>query len=410
MSTPSEPSTEQADAPGMAEPEPFDVLASGHVTRLTQGERTFYLVGTAHVSRSSVQEVQRVIEHLRPDTVCVELCKARYETLTDPTRWRKLNIFEVILQRKIPFLVANLALQTFQRRIGEKLGVRPGEEMLAAVRAAKRVGAELVLADRDVQATLRRTWANMSPVNKAKLVAGLLGTATDRQEIDAEQVEALKDRDHISDLLKELAVAMPEVKEPLIDERDRYLMSAVEDAPGKTVVAVVGAGHVEGMVSRQGQGADREALSRIPPPSRLRAVLKWLVPLAILAAFVLGFRRHGAEGLEAMLLAWVLPTAFGGALGALLGGGKLLSALSAALSSPLTLLAPPVGVGMVVGLAEACLRRPTMADSERLSHDITTLAGVRRNPFSRVLLVVLTSSLGAILGAVAGVVWVSFLL
>jgi pheromone shutdown-related protein TraB len=380
------------------------------VTQLRQGDRTFYLVGTAHVSRRSVQEVRRVIEHLRPDTVCVELCQTRFEALTDRERWRKLDIFQVIRQRKMLFLVANLALQTFQRRLGERLGVRPGEELLMAVSTAKSVGAEVVLADRDVQATLRRTWANLSFWNKSKLLGGLLATVLDRQEIDEEQVEALKDRDHISDMLKELAAAMPEVKEPLIDERDRYLMSAIEDAPGKTVVAVVGAGHVEGMVQQQGKAADREALSRIPPPSRLGTAIKWLVPLVILAAFYWGYRQHAGEGLKDMLVAWIIPTAVGGGVGTLLGGGRLLSVLSAALSSPITTLNPTIGVGMVVGLTEAYLRRPRVEDCERLSDDITTLRGVWRNPFSRILLVALTSSLGAIVGAAVGITWVFSLL
>jgi len=395
---------------GDREDPPFDVLASGHVTQLRQGERTFYLLGTAHVSRRSVDEVQRVIEHLRPDTVCVELCQSRYEALTDPERWRKLDIVEVIRQRKVWFTVANLALQTFQRRLGERLGVRPGEELLAAVRAAERVGAKIVLADRDVQITLRRTWANLSAWNKSKLVGGLLGTVVDRQPIDAEQVEALKERDHISDMLKELAQAMPEVKEPLIDERDRYLMSAVQDAPGKTVVAVVGAGHVEGMVSRQGESADRAALCRLPRPSKLRKALKWLVPVAVLAALFWGYLQHGRPGLEAMLVAWIVPTALGGGLGTLVGGGRLLSALSTALCSPVTTLIPTIGVGMIAGLTEAALRRPAASDYERLSSDITSLGGVWRNRVSRVVLVALGSSVGAVLGAVAGLMWVLLLL
>lgn len=409
---PHQPAAGEPDA-GAVVPSPHAPVGpapTGHVTRVQQGERTFYLVGTAHVSRKSVEEVRRVIGEVKPDTVCIELCKTRYETLTDRDRWRKLDIFQVVRQRRFALLLGNLALQGFQRRLGDKLGVRPGEEMLAAAAAAEQAGAQLVLADRDVQTTLRRTWANLSLWSKAKLLAALVFSAVDRQEVDEEQIEALKERDVISEMLRELARIMPQVKEPLIDERDQYLTSSVELAPGKTIVAVVGAGHIEGMTGRFGQPVDREALCRVPPPSRAGKVLAWLVPVVILAAFYQGYRQHAGEGLRDMLLAWIIPNALGAGMFAVLSGAKALSILLAALSAPLTTLNPTIGVGMVVGLSEAWLRRPTVDDCERLGDDIASWRGLWRNPFSRILIVAIATSIGAVLGAAVGVGWVLALL
>jgi pheromone shutdown-related protein TraB len=343
---------------------------------------------------------------VKPDTVCVELDQMRYEALTDETRWRKLDIFQVIRQKKVLFLMASLALQAYQRRLGEKLGVKPGAELLAGVDAAKRVGAEVVLADRDVQATLRRTWANLGFVNKLKLIGALGASVFDTEEIDEEQIEALKDREHISDMMGEFAKVMPEVKEPLIDERDRYLMSAITDAPGKVVVGVVGAGHVEGMVKQLGKQVDRDALSVVPPPSRWTGLIKWVIPAIILVAFYWGYRQHQGEDLQHMLQAWILPNAIMCGLLTAVAGGKLLSIITGIVSSPITSLNPTIGAGMVVGLVEAWLRKPTVEDAERLGKEVNTFSGMRKNPFSRILLVFVAAQIGSALGAYIGLGWV----
>ncbi len=383
-----------------------DPTSSGNVSVVHHEGRTIHIIGTAHVSRKSVEEVREVIARLEPDTVCLELCQMRYEALTDESRWKKLDIFQVIKDGKMLFFMASLALQAFQRRLGEKLGVKPGSELLAGAEAAEEVGAELVLVDRNVQATLRRTWANIGFFNKFKLIGGLMASMFESEEIDEEQVEALKDRDNISDMMGEFARVMPEVKEPLIDERDRFLMSAIEEAPGKTIVAVVGAGHVEGMLANQGEKVDRDELSKMPPPSTAVRIAKWVVPTLILAAFSYGYFKHQGEDLMHMLLAWVLPNAVAAGLLTLIAGGKLLTALTALIASPITSLNPTIGAGMFAGLVEAYLRKPTVEDCEKLGTEVDTLKGAFKNPVSRVLIVAVAASLGSSLGAWVGAAWV----
>ncbi|MEM6790362.1 MAG: TraB/GumN family protein [Myxococcota bacterium] len=371
------------------------------------GERTFHIIGTAHVSRQSVDEVRRVIAEVKPDTVCVELDEMRYEALTDETRWRRLDVFDVIKQGKVLFLMANLALQAFQKRLGDQLGVRPGAELLAAVEEAEAVGAEVVLADRNVQATLRRTWAALGFIEKIKLIGILFASMFAGDEISEEDVERLKEREHFQDAMSQFATYVPSVKAPLIDERDAYLMSRIEDSPGRTVVAVVGAGHVAGLTTWLGKKVDREALSALPRPSMWSRAFKWLIPVLVLLAFGYGYHEHQGTGLLELLKAWVIPNAVAAGLFTAVAGGKVLSALTAVVASPITSLNPLVGAAIPVGLVEAYLRRPTVEDCERLAEDTTTFAGMRKNPLSRILMVAIAANIGSALGAYVGIGWIA---
>jgi len=382
---------------------------SDNVTVLERDDKTYYLVGTAHVSKKSVEEVKQVIEAVQPDTVCVELCETRYKTLIDEGQWKKLNIIEVLKQGKALMLLASLALSSFQKKMGEKLGVKPGAELMAAVEAAEAANATLVLADRDIQVTLKRTWGNLSFWKKMMTMGGLIESVFAREEISEEELEKLKERDQITDMMAEFAKALPEVKKPLIDERDQFLMSKIEEADGKKIVAVVGAGHVAGMVHHFGQPVDREAINRIPPPSKMTRFLKWAIPAVILSLFAYGFYQHRDESWEQMFWAWILPNSILTGLFTLLGGGKLLSAATGVLAAPLTSLNPTIGAGMVVGLVEALLRKPTVADAERIPEDIKSLKGFFRNPFTKVLLIFFLATLGSALGTFIGGAWLASL-
>ncbi len=379
-----------------------------HVTTLERDGRTFHIIGTAHISAKSVEEVRRVIEAVRPDAVCVELCKTRFEAMIDPDRWRKLDIFKVIREGKTLYLLANLALSAYQKALGDKFGVQPGAEQREGIEAAKAVGAELVLADREIQATLKRTWANIPFWRKFTLLGSLFAPAEEVAELSEERLEELKDRDTISEMMREFATALPEVKRPLIDERDLFLIASVTRAPGRRVVAVVGAGHVEGMVAHLGdaEGVDLEALSVIPPTPLLTRALKWVIPALIIGLFYVGYQKNADRSLEELVWAWVLPNSIMAALLSLIALPRPLSVLTAAVASPITSLNPALSAGMVAGLMEAWLRRPTVADSESLLTDAATMGGLYRNPFTRVLLVAVFATIGSALGAYVGLGWV----
>ncbi|UCF68594.1 MAG: TraB/GumN family protein [Acidobacteriota bacterium] len=383
---------------------------SDNVSVLQADGREIYIVGTAHISRQSAEEVDAVIEAVRPETVCVELDQNRYDALTDEERWKNLDVFQVIRQRKVSFLLVNLALAGYQRRLGEKLGVQPGAEMLAAIRKAEQIGAELALVDRDIQITLKRTWRSLSFWGKIRLLGAVAGGVVSEDELTEERIEEIKRGESLADMMQEFAKQLPQVKRPLIDERDAYMISRVSEAPGRKVVAVVGAAHVPGMLAQFGQGVDRRELETLPPAGRLLSLLKWLLPTLVLAAFYIGYRKHAGEGLYEMVWAWLVPNAVFASVFSLLAGARMLSALTAFVASPITSLNPTIAAGMIVGLVEAWLRRPTVEDCQRIREDAQTVRGLFRNRFTRVLLVSVAASLGSALGAWVGGTWVLMLI
>ena len=256
------------------------------VTTLTVDGRTVHLVGTAHVSQESVEDVRRTVESVRPDAIAVELCPARHKALTDSDAWRKMDIFKIVKVKKAILLLTQLALSSFYRRIGEKLGIQPGAEMLEGVRLAEQTGARLVLADRDIQITFKRVWGYLGFWNKCKLLAHLIAAVFETEQLDTEAIEQLKVQDQLEGIMAEFAVKFPRIKERLIDERDIYLAQRIRQAHGETIVAVVGAGHVEGISRHIHQDRSLEDLEQLPPRSIVPRLIGWGIPLLLVGLLV----------------------------------------------------------------------------------------------------------------------------
>jgi pheromone shutdown-related protein TraB len=384
--------------------------------RLQLGEREFLLLGTAHISSRSVEEVRGLILEEKPDRVCVELDAARYGSLTEGPGWGKLDIVEVLRKGKGFLLLANLVLSSFQRRLGAGLGVNPGEEMLTAVRLAQEAGIPFSLCDRDIQLTLRRAWARTSFWGKNKMLAAMLATIFSSEKLTPEEIEKLKSRTTFQSLLDELAGYLPAVKEVLIDERDRYLATRIYQAEGKRVVAVVGAGHVEGIaraleaLQAGTLSADTRSLEEVPPRRRLVSYLGWLIPAAIVGLLVAGFFRSGWQLSLTMLWKWVLVSGTLAALGTALTLAHPVTILAAFVGAPITTLNPFIGIGLVTGVIEAFLRKPRVADFENLHDDLLSFRGFFRNRVTHILLVFVLSSLGAMVGNFIGIPWLTSLL
>ena len=373
-------------------------MVEENIHYLTSEDKEIYLVGTAHVSRESVDLVNQVISEKNPDTVCVELCKSRYESLTQKKTWQEANLFRVIREKKTFLLLSNLILAYFQKKIGHKLGIRPGEEMMRAIEAAQEVGATIHLADRDIRTTLARTWRLMGLWTKVKLLAQIIISAGGLDSITEEQIEEMKKRDVLESLLTEVGEELPEVKHILIDERDQYLTHKIRRAPGKKIVAVVGAGHVPGIKHYWNLPIDIAPLNHIPPRSKIIRVLKWAIPLLIVAMFVLGFFIAGTSTTTNMLKWWILANSTLAGLGAILAFAHPLTIFSAVVSAPLTSLNPMIAAGWVCGFVEAFVDKPKVKDFERLPEDISSLRGFWRNKITRILLVVVFTNIGSSLG------------
>ncbi len=362
------------------------------------GNKEILLVGTAHVSRDSVDEVRETISASHPDVVAVELCKRRYDVLRNPKTWQETDIVGVIREKKASFLFANLVLTAFQKRIGEKLGVRPGQEMLEAIRTAEARGIPVALVDRPVQTTLQRAWRSLSFRERILLLASSIGAIFETEDLDEDAIEKLKEKDVLTAAVEEIGKRAPTVKKVLIDERDAYMGRKISDLEGDRILAVVGAGHVQGL-SEQLKDPIDDISSLESVPAGKRSLWKWIVPLAIFALVAGGFYAGGpARGME-MLKWWFLSNALFAALGAAIALAHPVSVLVAACASPITSMNPTLAAGWFAGLSEAYFRRPKVADFERLQQDILSLRGFWRNSVTRILLVVVFANLGSALGA-----------
>ncbi len=374
------------------------MIDNGNTQRLTFEEKDVHLIGTAHVSRESADLVEKVIEEEKPDTVCVELCKSRYESITQRNRWQNTDLLKVIKEKKAFLLLLNLMLAYFQKKIGEKLGIKPGEEILRAIQSAAEVGASIHLADRDIRITLSRTWRFMGLWTKIKLLVQLIASAGEVEAIKEEDIEEMKKKDVLEMLLSEIGQAFPEIKRILIDERDQYLAHKIRTAPGKQIVAVVGAGHTPGIQKYWDKDVDMALLEQMPPKGKLSTVLKWGVPVLIVGLIVVGFYHAGADAGANMIKWWVLANAVLAGLGATIALGHPLTILSAIVAAPLTSLNPMIAAGWVSGLVEALLRKPKVRDFENLPQDISSIKGFWKNKITRILLVVVFTNIGSSFG------------
>ena len=378
----------------------MDILErlKGKLVRVEYGEKEIYILGTAHVSKDSVKEVREVINEIRPDTVCVELCESRYESIFNEDKWKNMDIVKVVKQNKAFYLLMQLILSSFYKKIGDKLGVRPGADMIEAVYAAREIGAKIVLADRDVNITLKRVWGYLGFLQKMKLIGLIISSIFSTEEITEQDIEKLRQKDQLEIALEEVASSLPEVKQRLIDERDIYLAEKIKSAEGKKILAVVGYGHVNGIVSNIPKENDLAPLERVPQKGKIAQFFRWLIPILIISLLIYGFIKGGREvSLESISL-WIWINGTLSALGVALALAHPLTIVSAFLAAPITSLNPMVAAGWVAGLVQAWVRKPKVQDIEQLPNAILSLKGFWTNPVTKILLVVAFANIGSSIG------------
>lgn len=370
---------------------------------LKYDDREIILIGTAHISQESCNQVVNAVNEQKPDCVAIELDEGRYKSLNDPENWRNLDIVKVLKNKQGFLLLANLILSSFQKRMGNNVGVKPGDEMRAADKAAKESNIPAVMVDRPIQITLRRAWAVNSLWGKCKLLSALFASAFDREEVSGEQIENLKNRSEMDSMMKELSEYMPAVKKVLIDERDRYLASKIWDCSGKKTLAVLGAGHLPGVESYLNELAagtktsDVSEIASVPQKKLGAKLLGWFIPAMIVALIAAGFVYGGMTKGTQMIGSWIIWNAVLSAIGTIAALGHPLTVIVAAVGAPFTSLCPLVGVGLFAGLAQAAVCKPKVSDMETLQEDIS-VKGFYSNRILRVLLVFLFSSLGSSIG------------
>jgi pheromone shutdown-related protein TraB len=371
---------------------------TNNIYSLSFEEKEVILVGTAHVSKESAQLVSDIIETEKPDTVCVELCDARYQSIRQKDKWMDTDIIKVIKEKKSFLLLSNLLLASFQKRIANKFDIVPGAEMIKAIDAGEAIGANIHLADRNIRITLAKTWRAMGLWDKIKLLFQLVLSMGEIGDISEEDIEKMKQEDVLETLLADVGKSLPVLKDILIDERDQFLTHKIRTAPGKKIVAVVGAGHVPGIKKYWNTEVDVERLNQVPPKGKLSDILKWIIPLGILILFVWGFYHGGAHAGTNMITWWVMANGILAGLGALIALAHPLTILSSILAAPLTSLNPMIAAGWVSGLVEAFSRKPKVRDFENLPNDILSIKGFWKNKITRILLVVVFTNLGSSIG------------
>jgi pheromone shutdown-related protein TraB len=379
---------------------------------VTLNGKEFKIIGTAHVSRESIEEVKEIICEEKPDMVCVELDEGRYNAIAKNDNWEKLNLSKVFKEGKGFLLIANLVLASFQRRLGNELGVKPGEEMKVAVEAAQEIGKPYSLCDREVHTTLRRAWARCGLWSKSKLLASLLASAFTTEKLSEQEIEDLKKQNELDGMMNELSNYLPAVKETLIDERDRYLASKIwtasqatpQKAEPKKITAVIGAGHMHGIkahLEKLAAGdvtADVTELDKIPAPSAFGKILKFLIPAVIISLIGAGIYKAGTEMAFDMLILYVLWNGCLAALGAILALAHPLAILVSFMGAPFTTLTPFIGVGIIAGIVQVTFSKPRVSDAQDITADTTSLKGLYRNRITRALLVFFLASLGSSIG------------
>lgn len=375
--------------------------------------RKITLIGTAHVSPESVEEVKNEIAANPPECVAVELDEKRYDSMTNPDKYKDLDIIKVLKRGEALLVLANLILGSFQKRMGNNVGVKPGDELRAAIDTAVEKSVPFELVDRPIKATLNRAWAKNSFWGKCKLLAALISSAFSKEEVSADEIESLKKESEMDSMMHDLSEFLPTVKEVLIDERDRYLAAHIWEcknasaSSAQTVTAVLGAGHLLGVqkhleeIAAARESTDTTEIAAVPPKGIGSKILGWTIPAIIVALIAAGFWFGGKKMGGQFLGSWIIWNGALAAIGTLLAAGHPLTILAAFVGAPITSLCPLVGVGLVAGIVQAAIKKPKVRDMETLMDDAATLKGFYFNRITRVLLVFVLSSLGSSIGTFA---------
>ncbi len=368
-----------------------------NVTKLTYQDKEIILIATAHVSRESAELVKQVIEEEKPDSVCVELDEERYKNIQNPKSWENTDIIKVIKSKRVGFLLANLALSSYQKKMAQKLDTPVGGEMIQGIRSAKEIGAELVLADRSIQTTFLRIWRKLGMWEKSKLLMGLVFSYDEDTDITDQDLQDLLQADMLQSVMASVREKFPGIGQILISERDQYLAAKIKTAPGKKIAAVLGGAHVPGVTEEIYKEQDLERISFVPPVKSISKISGWIIPAVILGLFAYAFITNIQTGLE-QLSAWVLWTGALAAVFTALSLGHPLSILTSFVMAPFTTLNPLLACGWFTGLVEASIRKPAVKDLHNVSEDILSFRGFFKNRLLRIILVIFMANIGASIG------------
>ncbi len=366
------------------------------------------LIGTAHISKDSVNEVKTNIEEYTPDRICIELDKTRYSSKKNNQAWSDKAISKVLKEGKGFLLLANMALASFQKRMGNTTGIKPGEEILKAAKIAEEKQIPFSFCDREIQSTFKRAWGKSNFWNKMKLLATLVSAAFSKEEISEEELAELKKADVLETMLQEMSKELPTIKEVLIDERDLFLAKSMYKAKGRKKLGVIGAGHTQGILKNLEKldnneiDTDTSSISKIPKASKFSKSLKYLIPALIVGIIGFGFINSGWDKGLTLFSYWIGVNAVFTAIGGIIALAHPLNIIISMLAAPFTSLNPTIGVGIVSGLLEYKLKKPSVKDFNNMNEDALSLKGWYKNKALHGLYVFFICSIGSAIGTFIG--------
>ena len=360
-------------------------------------DKEIYILGTAHVSKISKEEVLKTIDENAFDTICIELDQRRYNSLNNPKKWEETNIIDVIKKKQTGFLLANLILSSYQKRVASKINSQSGIEMITAIKEAKEKNIHLELIDRDIQTTFSRIYQKHNLWQKAKLIVSLISAIFDDEEINDKDIEALKQEDILDMALKDIENAFPIVSEVLIDERNKILAQNIKKAPGKKILAIVGAAHIPGILKYINEDIDITEINNKVIKPKSSKIKGWIIPALIISMIAITCFKNFDQAKNQMLV-WLIVNGGLSALGALIAFAHPLSVITAFIAAPITSLNPLLAAGWFAGIMEAYLRKPKVSDLQNIDEAANSLKGLYQNRFTHVLIVVILANIGSSIG------------
>ncbi len=375
--------------------------AEDHVTRVSYEGKELILIATAHVSKASAELVKEVIDREQPDSICVELDEDRYHNMKNPKAWSDTDLVQVIKDGKVGFMLANLVLSSYQKKLANQLDTNVGQEMVQGIQSAEELGANLVLADRNIQTTFMRIWRKMNLKEKFDLLLNLFFALDDdeQSEITDEEINKMLEQDMLVAAMENMQEEFPKVGDILLHERDQYLANKIKNAPGDKVVAVLGGAHVAGVKEEIFKEQGMEEISTVPPAGKMGKIIGWSIPAIIVLLIAWGFLQNVDTGID-MVASWILWNGGLAALFTALMLGHPLSILTAFVVAPISSLNPMLACGWFAGLMEAHVRKPKVEDVGNISADIFSVKGWFHNRFIRTLMIVIMANLGSTLGTI----------
>ncbi|EQB4897700.1 TraB/GumN family protein [Enterococcus faecalis] len=375
-------------------------IAMDGVEKLVIQDKTYYLVGTNHISKESAELVKKVINEVRPACVCVELDQKRYQKYTSPEEWAKTDIIKIIKQNKLVVLFSNIVYGVLQRKLAKEKGTIQAGELIQALESAENVGADIQLIDRDIQVTFKRMWRHLSFTQKPKLIMTFF---SEFEDVETERLEDFLESDSFDNVFIQLSKKFPTIYDDMITERDKVMVTNLQNSKYDVNVVVVGKAHINGIKEKlkEEKNYDISELTSIPSKKLSSKLIEFIFPLTLILLLAVSFLSGIQVGFHQLLKWWV----WNGGLAAIFTCFALpspLTILTSLIMAPVGALSPVLSVGVFSALAEATVKKPTVRDFLTVQDDFLSIKTIYSNRLIKIGLVFLLSNLGGAIGNIIG--------